>query len=219
MQLIGHAALSYLEPHRTARPEGMARAASLGLELLELDVCVSADGLLLLRHDDSLADGTPVRTVPARHHELAALRTLQLDFVVGGAVNTPPLLLDVKGEGTAVALGAWLAARDAGEFRVCATDWDGLARLQGAAPEARLWPSAATEDQVLGLAAVSRSLRAEGVCVHWAQLSEPVIAEFHEQGLLVAAWTVNEPAVALRLRDSGADLITTDEPELLLGAL
>jgi glycerophosphoryl diester phosphodiesterase len=48
---------------------------------------------------------------------------------------------------------------------------------------------------------------------HFIDLGTPkVIAKCHALGLAVHYWTVNEPELARRLLDRGADAIMTDDP-------
>jgi glycerophosphoryl diester phosphodiesterase len=49
----------------------------------------------------------------------------------------------------------------------------------------------------------------------WRDLTQPLIAESHAQGIQVIPWTVNVLADMERLLDWGVDGIITDYPNLL----
>ena len=76
-----------------------------------------------------------------------------------------------------------------------------------------------------GLAAVGASLprrlpellrraRADAATLHSSVASPAAIARAHEAGAAVYVWTVDEPALAQRLVDSGADGIITNDPRI-----
>ena len=66
-----------------------------------------------------------------------------------------------------------------------------------------------------------RVVAAEGGPI-WApehtDLTSDLVAEAHDLGLLVLAWTVNDPDAMRRLRAWGVDGLITDRPDLALSA-
>ncbi|MBI5264144.1 MAG: glycerophosphodiester phosphodiesterase [Bradyrhizobium sp.] len=63
-----------------------------------------------------------------------------------------------------------------------------------------------------------RTIKAAGGAIwspHYADLSPVLIAEAHDVGLRVIAWTVNQPADMERMIDMGVDGIISDRPDLL----
>jgi len=73
MQLIGHRGAAGEAPENTLA--GFARARELGLTGFELDVCLSADGVLVVLHDDTV-DRTTNGHGPASALTVAELRAL-----------------------------------------------------------------------------------------------------------------------------------------------
>lgn len=57
------------------------------------------------------------------------------------------------------------------------------------------------------------------VGVAHGQLTQPYVAAAHGRGQRVLAWTVNDPAVAVRLADWGVDAIITDCADVIRAAL
>jgi glycerophosphoryl diester phosphodiesterase len=59
-----------------------------------------------------------------------------------------------------------------------------------------------------------RRARAHAATLHYSVASPAAIARAHEVGAAVYVWTVDEPALAQRLVDSGADGIITNDPRI-----
>lgn len=50
----------------------------------------------------------------------------------------------------------------------------------------------------------------------WDLCHSALVDEAHEKGLIVSAWTVNEPEAFFKLKDLGVDSVITDQPSKLL---
>lgn len=61
--------------------------------------------------------------------------------------------------------------------------------------------------------AIANELRAELVTPHYGQVSPAMLKAFHDQGIKVVPWTVNDPENAEKLIRWGVDGIITDNPE------
>jgi glycerophosphoryl diester phosphodiesterase len=120
------------------------------------------------------------------------------------------------------------AAGAAARTRIISFDWRGLRYLRRIRPEislgylteaetvvaARRWWGGASPEDFGG--SVPRAVAAEGGTV-WgpdaATLTQVEVEEAAGLGLLVNAWTVNEPADMARLIDWGVGALTTDYPD------
>jgi glycerophosphoryl diester phosphodiesterase len=139
---VAHAGLAANRPGGAPTRETLAEALRAGVDCLELDVCVTREGTLVLRHDARLRTG--------RHRRLAALtldeltrrghRLLTLDEaadVVGDRVH---LLVDVKGREVTGPLAHWLCRRRGVEvLGVCSDDREVLGELRRRAPRVPRW--------------------------------------------------------------------------------
>jgi glycerophosphoryl diester phosphodiesterase len=90
---VGHRGASRMAPENTIA--GARKALQVGVDMWELDVAVTADGVLVLAHDDSLLRTSNAREVfPEREPWLLKDFTLnelrQLDFGSWFNVSTPP---------------------------------------------------------------------------------------------------------------------------------
>ncbi len=129
------------------------------------------------------------------------------------------------------------AATEAGAERrilLQSFDWRGPRLVRALRPDIRLaWLTSAAmladahlwRDQPHPLDAsgsVPEAVAAEGGPVwgpDWRDLTEAQVAEAHELGLLVAAWTVNAQADMARLVGWGVDALVTDRPDMARSVL
>ena len=141
-EVIGHAALALARTGGTPTRMHLDKAIASGTHRVEVDLCCSADGQLVLRHDTVLGDGRYVGDL-----ELGTLRRedpflLTLDEAVETVAGRVPLLLDLKMPAAAQALGRWAKRRrglDA--FAVCTENLPLILHLRFAAPRLARWPS------------------------------------------------------------------------------
>jgi glycerophosphoryl diester phosphodiesterase len=196
---IGHGGLAGTRAGGAPTRATLDQAVGLGLDLLELDVCITGDGVLALRHDGALPSGRPVTAVPLTELRATDPELLTIDDAVEHLAGRVPLLLDVKGTAAVAPLAGWLAERSPGPgFAVCTDDRAALQHFRDRVPEIARWR---TLPEVVGAVALSVD--------HWL-LTAPLCRAAHDADLSVAAWTVNRPEHARRAQRCGADLITTD---------
>jgi glycerophosphoryl diester phosphodiesterase len=142
VQIVGHAGLAIQSEGGAPTRHHLDDALTLGIDRIEVDVCCSADGHLIVRHDVSLADGRFVADLDLAELGRAGPAVLTLDEVVEHLAGRVPLLLDIKMAGAAELLGPWLRQRrDPGSFAVCTENLPWLLHLRFAAPRVARWPS------------------------------------------------------------------------------
>lgn len=202
------------------------RGIALGCDLIEVDVQPTADGILVLLHDDVIeVAGERVRVDAL---SLAALREVgqargvaiptldeALDLLRGRAVP----LLDLKGVGFERELGE--AVRRAGIARaiVCGRPLASLLATHAANP-AIATSLTFDERQLDALTAADvAAIPTDAVTVEYRRLSAEVLGWLHAAGLTVIAWTVDDPALMRTLLDLGVDGITTNRPDVLAGVV
>ncbi|MFI8631903.1 glycerophosphodiester phosphodiesterase family protein [Microbacterium sp. NPDC077663] len=217
----------------------LAAARAAGTVYLESDCHVTADGDVVLFHDDDLrrvtGDPRPIATVRTR--ELADIMSTR-----GGLATLPDVLhafpdarfnLDVKADAAAAAVGT-LTARES--HRVLLTSFSdarrdialAASRARGGEPAT----SAGTRTLARVLAAVTARLprlaarhlsgvdalqipeRHRGIRV----LSRRLIDVAHSAGVEVHVWTVNDPERMRRLWETGVDGVVTDRADIGVAA-
>jgi glycerophosphoryl diester phosphodiesterase len=203
---------------------GFHRALELGASGIELDVHLTADGVVVVHHDPAL-HMTPVDPGPPprireltaaelRRHVLAPgvpIPTLSeaLDVVAGRATvyveikapqAEPVVLRSIASTATRCAIHGF-DHRVA--LRVAQTT---AAQANGGAVPTGILSASYLIDPVGALHAA----RARDYWQQWELIDEDLVSQIHDAGGRVIAWTVNAVSDARRLRDIGVDAICTD---------
>ncbi|MDX2375313.1 glycerophosphodiester phosphodiesterase [Microbacterium sp. LRZ72] len=218
----------------------LVHAHAAGATYVESDCHVTADGVVVLFHDEDLARvvGDPRRVQDVTEHELDTLMADRGGLVtLQHALEAFPdlrLNLDVKAAGAAVPAGRLCAPH---ADRVLLTSFSDSRRRAAlaAAREAGGTPATSAGSRTLGrvLAAVAaRSVRAAAAALRGLDalqvperrgalrvLSPRLLAAAHANGVEVHVWTINETADMVRLVELGVDGIVTDRADVALRML
>jgi glycerophosphoryl diester phosphodiesterase len=200
------------------------RAVQIGADGIELDVRRTADGVLVVHHDASLADGrvivdTPWRELPAQVPTLGAALDACASTWVNIEIKNDPADPDFdSGDRVVVEVLAELAERGGADqslissFRLQTVDRCRL--VDPTVPTA--WLVAEIEPGT-----VDEVTRRGHVAVHpWEPtITAAQIAACHDAGLLVNGWTCNDPERFRQLASWGIDGLVTDIPDVMLASL
>ncbi len=200
----------------------LEKAAELGVYGSEFDVLLTADGVAVVNHDDSI-QGICIET--AAYADLQALKlsngetlpTLEAYLQAGKQYPNMKLILEIKphkrvvNEDRAVQTALYLVDRyglaDQVEYisfsmNICKE----LIRRAPAAKVAYLRSDVSPADlKVLGFTGLDYHQDAFERHPEW-------ISQAQDMGLTVNVWTVNDPARMEALVEAGVDFITTDKP-------
>ncbi|MFN8544742.1 MAG: glycerophosphodiester phosphodiesterase family protein [Candidatus Binatia bacterium] len=228
--VIAHRGASGTAPENTLA--AFRRAADIGAHMLELDVQLTADGAVVVIHDETL-ERTTEGTGPVEGLTLAELRRLDaggwFDERFRGeqiptlaevlAAVSLPINVELKAPATAeLAERTVRIVMESGALgRVVFSSFhpDLLRAARGYAPTADLavlWSEPSISDALRlaeGVAATALHIRKEAA-------QAPVIAAARRAGLAVRVWTVNVREDARRLAADGATGIFTDFPDRFL---
>jgi glycerophosphoryl diester phosphodiesterase len=139
---IAHAGLAIARPGGAPDRASLDRVLRVGPEWLEVDVLVTADQVLVLRHDSRLGSRQPVAELTLNELRRAEPELLTLDDGVEHLRGRLPLLLDIKSEATSPALGRWLARRRSGSgYAACTESAAALQAVRERAPRVARWRS------------------------------------------------------------------------------
>ena len=217
----------------------LAAAHAAGAEYIESDCHLTADGVVVLLHDEDL---TRVAGDPRRVSEVTERELAEMFSERGGVATLSQALdafpdtrfnLDVKAPDAADAVGTLVAAH---AERVLVTSFSDERRTRALAAAARTGSgampatsagSATIARLILALTvrsdrAVRRALRGvDALQIPERQgavrvLSPRLLAAAHRHGVEVHVWTVNDPADMTRLLDLGVDGLVTDRADLAL---
>ncbi|MFH5824096.1 glycerophosphodiester phosphodiesterase [Georgenia sp. AZ-5] len=211
----------------------------LGLGYLETDVHATADGVVVLAHDDT-ADRTTDGSgrwdelswgQVARLRDASGERPLRLDELLG---DHPRLRvnIDAKNDRVAEPLAAVIERAGAGS-RVCLASFSDarLARLRARLPGVATSLGRGDVVRLLRDAHLGRAPRVPGpaqgaVCVQvpprfrgMPVVTRRFVSAAHRHGLAVHVWTVDEPGEMTRLLDLGVDGLVSDRPSVLRDVL
>lgn len=215
--LVCHRGASALEPENSL--SAFARAMHAGVDFSELDVHLSRDGQLVVTHDDvyTAGDGrqVDVKTRPAA--ELDVPRLVDVFDLVRGQMG---IYVELKGDGTADALGELLAAGTADGVRLLAGSarLELVAELRQAAPDVPASILFTAGWQVPDMIAACRELGASYAhpCFRPGGGFGAMVAALHAAGLPVMTPHTNDLAEARYFVELGVEVIASDDPRILL---
>ena len=208
----------------SASPENtlaaFAAAERAGADMIELDVQLTADGAVVVLHDETLdrvwgvaraVSGMTLDEVRGVRHGEHGISTLAEVLEAVGL----PIMLDYKEESGAVE-PALAEVRRAGAVE--RTVWaghnlEGHALLRRLEPDARIalsWSQATPPSERL-----LRDLGAEWFNPEWDLLDAGLVESMHRLGFGVSTWTVDDEATMRRVLDLGVDAVITNR----IGAL
>jgi glycerophosphoryl diester phosphodiesterase len=210
-------------------------ALGAGVDGLETDVCLTADGELLLIHEPYLPRATDlegfVHERTARELRRARLRDaagrptseepLFLEDLLAAAPPGMPLQLDVKAHAdqelalrTVEALAERLHGRTDGRpIEILSFSAEVCARAAALGWPARLvvWADYAQR----ALVRWARRHGVRGICVEHFLLSTPLVETLRAGELSLSTGTINDPALLARIAHWRPDAVTTDRPHAL----
>ena len=207
---IAHRGMPRLATENTLR--SFQLALEYGAEGIELDVHMTADGVIVVHHDAILPGGTELRRtklaeLTAQFSELPTLE--QVCELVGGRAE---LFVEIKGADIESAVEQALASYS-GVTAIHSFDHALIQRIALAGTQRRLGilVETAAEDALL---AMSRA-GAVDLWPHYSLVTPALVTAVHALGGRVIPWTVNSVHDAQRLEAMSVDGICTDDVRIL----
>ena len=238
-RIIGHRGAASYAPENTL--VSLREARRLGATWVEFDVKLSADGVPILMHDESLkrttgldrdAGATPwaeIRRLDAGGWKAASFAGEPVPSFeatiaclaqegLGANVEIKPS----PGREAATAVAAVEMLRRAWPARLplpllSSFKYKALAAARDAASE---FPRAVLIDELTDAwQERAEALAAVGVNTNGAKLDPARAAEIKAAGYLLGVYTINDGAMANRLLDMGVDCIITDAPDVIAATI
>ncbi|WP_421996837.1 glycerophosphodiester phosphodiesterase [Reyranella sp.] len=224
-KVIGHRGAAAYAPENTL--ESFREAKRRGATWVETDVKLTADGVPILMHDESLKRTTGLDRLVAQtpRAELPAIVPTFEEAIacwagLGLGCNVEIKPCPGREEETAVAAvetirRCWPASLP---IPLLSSFKDpSLAAAHRAAPEL---PRALLIDAHGDTwEARARAVAAVGINTNGKRLTAPWAVDIKQAGFLLSVYTIDDPAVARTLVAMGADCVITDAPDVVLAAL
>jgi glycerophosphoryl diester phosphodiesterase len=225
-RIVAHRGGGALAPENTLG--AIRRGAALGFKGVEFDVMLAGDGTPVLIHDETVDRTTDGRGEVSKmtYAELARFRTGNGETIptfeaaarlcrklgVWANVEIKPARGHERATGAAVApLARELWRGSALPPLLSSFSIEALEAARDAAPEL---PRGSLVDKIpQGWRAAMQRLGCVALHCNWKEVDRRFIAEVHEAGYAVLLWTVNQPDIARRMLDFGADCLVTDALE------
>jgi glycerophosphoryl diester phosphodiesterase len=203
--------------HRAGNDRTALRlAVEAQVDWIEIDLWY-AGGRLIARHERGLWR-LPI-VYDKWHMRVVRERPLDLAEIVRLSDGGPRLFIDLKGTARRLPQAIVETLRRLGAVEraaVCGQFWPPLDAIKQSEPRIQVFHSLGRPEHVNNYAL---RLEAEhglsGISIgHWL-LTPELVAGYHARAVQVFAWTVNDPAIALRLVGWGVDGIISDNLGLL----
>ena len=235
-RVFGHRGAMGYAPENTFA--SFERAVQIGVDAIELDVHLTADGEVVVIHDEDLSRTTSgegivgektlaeIAQVDAGSRfspAYAGQRVPTLGEVLAWAKGKVVLDIEIKG-------GPWpypgleqkvvdlIRQHDMVEQTIVISfHHPTVATVKALAPElatGTLWSA-----QPIDPVAVARAAGANAILPFWSYVDEETVERAHAAGLSVHPWATSAPAVVERLIELGVDSICSNHPDVVVEAL
>ncbi len=223
-RIVAHRGASASHPENTA--EAFAAARDQGAHGIELDVRRSADDVLVIHHDATLADGRIVRElssselpseVPSLAEALEQCADLWLNIEIKNVRGEPDYDADL---GISVAVAALVAAHDAHDrVLVSSFDVESVLRIRDLDPAIPLGMLVFGQADIRSLIGRAEGHRMGAIHPHDLLVDQTFVDLAHAAGLAVNVWTVDDADRQRQLAAYGVDGIITNDPAGAVAAL
>lgn len=197
-------------------PAFLAALAVPACDGLEFDVRLSADGVPIILHDETLArvQGRPERADALTVRELEEAGVPTLATVLDLAPTDAFLDVELKGEHGQAVVDVLVAGRGPALANavVSSFETDTLERIGGLAPTWPRWLNA--EDLSPATVATARDLGCRGIAAEWHAIGPGCAARVRTARLDLAAWTVRRRPTFERLAGLGVVAVCVEAAAL-----
>ena len=223
MLKIAHRGASGYAPENTLL--SFQKALDMGVDALELDVHLSADGVLVVIHDQTLERTTNGKGLVA-DFTIFELKKLQIEnhqsipalSEVLDLVNKKCLVhIELKGENTAIEVLKLIEKYIETQnwrydlFSVSSFDWQLLEEIATLNPKINC--GVLTETTIDEALIFAKKIKAKSIHPDFKLLTVENTKQIKQAGFKVFAWTVNAPLAIKNMRFLGVDGVFCDYPD------
>ena len=221
--VVGHRGASGHAPENTL--QSFALAAEMGADLVECDVHLSADGVPVVIHDETLERTTAGTGLVMAHPavQLGALGVPTLDELLAWAATRIPVSIEVKHgplyyEGLVEKTVDLVRAHGMVD-RAFVISFDHFALRRVKEIEPAIACGALFGARPVDGPAIARACGADALLPHWAFATRDVVDQAHDAGIAVSVWTCNDDTSIAAALAAGVDGIATDYPDRVIARL
>ncbi len=221
-RIIGHRGAAGHAPENTLA--SFAKAIDLGAQGIELDVHVSADGHLVVFHDETL-DRMTNGFGAICHHTLTDVKKLSVDKthqiptlaeVFNECPNEILINIEIKDAKATQAVVRSISeqiksGRSDSNILVSSFDWNVLKLVR--AMNTNIPLGVLTEKNITQAIDFAQSIQALSIHPNHRALDVENVSLIRENGFQIHTWTVNEPVDIERMKSLNVDAIITDYPD------
>ncbi len=234
LRIGGHRGAAAEAPENTFA--GFTLAAAAGVDYLELDVQLSADGVAVIFHDEDL-NRTSDGSGPLAAQTVAALQALDagrwfgptftgeriptLDSFLAWLARSPGLgaTIEAKGAGTGVPVArAILASPARDDCSICSFSSDELRAAAAVGPSIPRMLIVDRDDRSTDPIDAARQASATAINVPFDWLTVAEARRLHAAGLVVAGGTVDNASGIGACQELGIDAVDTNRPTVTVPA-
>ena len=224
IEVIGHRGIAGLEPENTLR--SFRHAIELGVDYVECDIRLTADGWPVLMHDETVDRTT---NGSGRVEQMAFADLRRLDAGAGERVPTLEEFLDcikgrckahveLKGDGCEETVLRYVDYKGMLDDVVLTSgQTQRLRRLRTL--NAKVAIEHIFGDPPPDAIQRAKDVRAQRISVHYGHATPEYVEAAHAAALKVIAWPPNTEATMQAMIDLGVDFICTDRADILLRVL
>jgi glycerophosphoryl diester phosphodiesterase len=225
MLKIGHRGAKGYEPENTLI--GFEKALALGVEQIELDIHLSADGEIMVIHDETIDRTTNgsgcVNSLTCTELQQFQIRKQQyiptLIEVLDLIDRKCSVNIEIKSTNLAdklvTVLEQFIIEKDwkYSHFIVSSFEWDTLEKVRSLNPEISI--GVLTETNIEDALAFAKKIKAQAINPDFQLLSKYNVSAMQQAGFQVFPWTVNEIEDIKRIQSYKVDGIISDFPDRL----
>lgn len=223
MLKIAHRGAKGYEPENTLK--AFQKALDLNADGIELDVHLSADGHIIVMHDETIDKMTNGKG-EITQFTLAELKS----FLIGGQYKIPTLnevfdLVDkksfinveLKNADTSSQVAALIETYikekswNYEHFIISSFDWNALKEVQNLNPNIPI--GVLTEENLNTALTFAETIKAKAIHPDYQLLDAENVSEIKKKGFLVFPWTVNKEEDIQKIKDYNVDGIISDFPD------
>ncbi len=225
MLKIGHRGARGYEPENTLI--GFQKAVALDVDQIELDIHSSADGEIMVIHDETID-----RTTNGNGYVNSFTRLELQQFQIEGQQYIPTLIevlnlidrkcsinIEIKSNGLANKLVGIIEQYvtekqwEYSDFIVSSFEWDNLEKVRLLNPSIPI--AILTETSIEDALAFAKKIKAQAINPDFQLLSTENVSQMQQAGFQVFPWTVNEIEDIKRIQSYKVDGIISDFPDRL----